>query len=192
MKSILFIFFLFAYNNIFSQIDDKIIEIGKNTSELLIQRKSIENSKYALKLEKLYPEQDFAKFKDSPAEFILGMLRGAELQLPITWNEIKSQAENLKMGKNATYQTAYFNKGGVDNYVVTCIIKSESSYFIFSFNLLKWNQEIYISRFYKEIRKYNTIEEVESNLFSIVNDENNKDLQELEEQLKDDEIVIDP
>lgn len=189
MKSILLIIFLFSYNILFSQIDDKIIEIGKNASELLIQRKSIENSKYALKIKKLFPKEDFEKFKDSPAEFILASLHDAELELPITWNELKFQAEKLKMGENAEYQTTYFRKMSVDNYTIACIIKSQSNYFIFNFNVLEWEKDIYISRFYKEIRKYNTLQEAESNLSSIIENEINKEIKDMEDYSEEGELV---
>jgi len=51
----------------------KIDSIGKNVSELLIQRGIIEDSKYAIKIKNLFPDEDFSKFEDSPAELLLNI-----------------------------------------------------------------------------------------------------------------------
>ena len=83
MKRIYFIFLLLIISqNVFSQTDNKILNIGKLTSELLINKQSIDTFKYAIKIKSLYPDEDFSKFDDSPAEVILEMLHYAELELP--------------------------------------------------------------------------------------------------------------
>ena len=72
---------LFIGNGVlFAQKNEKnsIEKIGKHLSELLINRGDIAESPFALKIECLYPDKEFAKFEDSPAEFILAMLYSSQ------------------------------------------------------------------------------------------------------------------
>ena len=62
--------------------------IGKHLSELLINRGNISESQYAIDIERLFPDEDFSKYEDSPAEFIVAMLYGSQLLLPETWAEL--------------------------------------------------------------------------------------------------------
>lgn len=181
MKSIFLSFLFFFPSLLFSQTDSRFESIGKNTSELLIKREKIDQSKFALQLKKLYPGEDFSNFKDSPAEFILGMLHHSELELPVTWNELITQINDFGIDPNSKFYKTYFHKTGVDTYIVTSVIKSKSTYIIFSYNLLEWEKDLYISRFYKELKKFDTIEETEANLFTIVKEEMEKELKNLEE-----------
>lgn len=182
MKLILVIISLFTHNILLSQVNTKVEDIGKKTTEFLIQRGNIEDFKYALKVKSLFPKEDFSSFKDSPAEFIVEMLQGSELELPVAWNELKVKANKLNIDANSSYHETYFDKKGSDNYVVTCVIKSASDYFTFSFNLLQWEKDIYISRFYKDVRRYKSIKEVKTNLYSIVDDEIEQEIQEMEKE----------
>lgn len=176
MKSIFLILLLLFNSILFSQADSRVESIGKNTSELLIQRGKIDQSKNALSLQNLYPNEDLSKFKDSPAEIILGILHHQELQLPIIWNDLIKQFDDLGIDKNSIYHNTYFYKTGVDTYIVTSVIKSESTYIIFSYNLLEWKKDLYISRFYKELRKFDNIDDTEANLFIIIKEEIEKEL----------------
>lgn len=178
MKKIYIIFLLIIAQTLFSQKDNRIENISKATSLLLIKGDNIDNFKYAIKIKSLYPNDDFSKFKDSPAEVILNMLHGAELELPKAWNELIKESNKYKIDKTAEYVLTYNHKMGVDNYIVTSVIKSNSKYYAFSYNLLEWGKDIYVSRFYKKVLEYKTIEELDSNPFIIIQEEMQKELDE--------------
>ena len=180
---LIFLFLLIA-QTLFSQTDNRIENIGKQTSELLIEGKNIDNFKYAIRIKSLYPNEDFSKFEDSPAALMLGMLYGNELELPIIWTELLKIAHQYKIDKNSNYINTYYYKMGVDNHIVSSVIKSQSKYYVFSYNLLEWEKDIYISRFYKEIKEFESIEDIESNPFIIIDNEIQKELNEI------DDIVI--
>ena len=147
MKKIYFIFLLFIFSqNLFSQNDNRIENIGKLTSELLINKNSIENFKYAIKLKSLYPDEDFSKFEDSPAEVILAMLYGAELELPNTWNNILQESNQFKIDNKSVYINTYYYKMSNDSYIVSSVIKSQDKFYLFSYNLLEWDKDIFSSR----------------------------------------------
>lgn len=184
MKRIYFIFLLLIISqNVFSQTDNKIKSVGKLTSELLINKQSIDTFKYAIKIKSLYPDEDFSEFEDSPAEVILEMLHYAELELPETWNNLIKVANRLKINENSEYISSYNQKISKDSYIVSSVIKSQSKYFVFSYNLMEWDKEIYIFRFYKEIKEFQNIEEIELNPFIIIDNELEKEINELEETI---------
>lgn len=185
MKKIYFIFLLLLFSqNLFSQTDSRIENIGKLTSELLINKKSIDNFKYAIKIKSLYPDEDFSKFEDSPAEVILGMLYGAELELPKTWNNLLKETNQLKIDENSVYIRTYSYKMNNDSHIVSSVIKSNSKFYLFSFNLLEWDKDIYISRLYKEIKEFKNIEDIELNPFIIIDNEIQKEIIELGELIE--------
>ena len=191
MKRIYFIFLLLIFSqNVFSQTDSKIKSVGKLTSELLINKQSIDTFKYALKIKSLYPDEDFSKFEDSPAEVMLEMLHYAELELPETWNNLIKVANRLKIDENSEYISSYNQKISQDSYIVSSVIKSQSKYFVFSYNLMEWDKEIYIFRFYKEIKEFQNIEEIELNPFIIIDNELEKEINELEETVKDGKLAF--
>lgn len=175
MKKMYFIFLLFIFSqNLFSQNDNRIENIGKLTSELLINKNSIENFKYAIKLKSLYPDEDFSKFEDSPAEVILGMLYAAELELPNTWNNILQESSQFKIDNKSVYLNTYYYKMRNDIYIVSSVIKSHDKFYLFSYNLLEWDKGIFISRFYKELKEFQNIEDIELNPFIIIDNELNE------------------
>lgn len=109
MKNIYLIFLLLFFSkNLFSQDDERIENIGKLTSELLINKNNIDNFKYAIKLKNFYPDEDFSSFEDSPAEVILGMLYGAELELPKTWDNLLKKSFQFKIDENSVYVNTYY------------------------------------------------------------------------------------
>ena len=181
MKKIFLIFLLITTQTLFSQSNDKTESISKSISELLIKKESIDDYQYAINLKSLYPNDDFSKFKDSPAEIVLEMLHEAELNLPKTWNELVKESINYKFDKNTKYFTTFSHKMGVDNYIATSVIKTDSKYYAFSYNLLEWEKNIYISRFYKELREFDVIEELEANPFVIVQTQMQKELSEIDD-----------
>ncbi len=191
MKRIFLIFLLIITQKLFSQSNEKIENISRNTSELLLKKENIDNYKYAIKIKSLYPNEDFSKFKDSPAEAVLGMLHQSELELPKIWNELVKKIIEYKTDKTAKYFTTYYHKMGVDNYIVTSVIKTDSKYFAFSYNLLEWGKDIYISRFYKEIKEFENIEEIEANPFTIIQEEMQNELNENNNN-DSEEIIINP
>lgn len=183
MKRIYFIFLLLIISqNVFSQADNKILNIGKLTSELLINKQSVDTFKYAIKIKSLYPDEDFSKFEDSPAEGMLEMLHYAELLLPETWNNLIKVANRLKIDENSEYISSYNQKISQDSYIVSSVIKSQSKYFVFSYNLMEWDKEIYIFRFYNEIMEFQNIEEIELNPFIIIENELEKEITNLRKQ----------
>lgn len=189
MKKIYLIFLLIIAQTLFSQKDDRIENIGKATSQLLIKGGNTDNFKYAIKIKSMYPDDDFSKFKDSPAEVILNMLHKSELDLPKVWNELIKESAKYKIDKTAKYLLTYNHKMGVDNYIATSVIESESKYYAFSYNLLVWGKDIYISRFYKKVMEFETIEQIDSNPFVIIQEEMQSELNETDEN-DFEEIII--
>ena len=163
---------LFAQKNKTNSIE----EIGKHLSELLINRGDINESPFALKIERLFPDEDFAKFEDSPAEFILAMLYGSQLILPETWAGLLLQADSLGVNKKAKYLKTYYDQRGVDDFVLTCVLKQSSKYYAFNSVILSWEDEKYVMRIYKKMKVYNNKKELEKNLFSIVIEEELKEM----------------
>lgn len=145
--------------------------IGKHLSELLINRGNISESQYAIDIERLSPDEDFSKYEDSPAEFIVAMLYGSQLLLPETWAELLLQADSLNVSRKAKYLKTYYKEGGKDSFTLTCVLKQSSKYYAFSAVVLGWEEEKYVMRIYKKMKKYNKIEELENNLFNIAIEE---------------------
>lgn len=145
--------------------------IGKHLSELLINRGNISESQYAIDIERLFPDEDFSKYEDSPAEFIVAMLFGSQLLLPETWAELLLQADSLNVSRKAKYLKTYYKEGGKDSFTLTCVLKQSSKYYAFSAVVLGWEEEKYVMRIYKKMKKYNKIEELENNLFNIAIEE---------------------
>lgn len=145
--------------------------IGKHLSELLINRGNISESQYAIDIERLFPDEDFSKYEDSPAEFIVAMLYGSQLLLPETWAELLLQADSLNISRKAKYLKTYYKEGGKDSFTLTCVLKQSSKYYAFSAVVLGWEEEKYVMRIYKKMKKYNKIEELENNLFNIAIEE---------------------
>jgi|SRR5690554_354463 len=190
MKKIYLIFLLLVFSqNLFSQKDDRIESIGKLTSELLINKKSIDNFKYAIKIKSLYPDEDFSKFEDSPAEVILAMLYGAELELPKIWNNLLKESNEFKIDENSVYINTYYYRMRKDSHIVSSVVKSDSKFYLFSYNLLEWDKDIYISRFYKELKEFQNVEDIESNPFIIIDNELEKEMNEFDEILTPGELI---
>ena len=176
---------LFAQKNKTNSIE----EIGKHLSELLINRGDISESPFALKIERLFPDEDFAKFEDSPAKFILAMLYGSQLILPETWAGLLLQTDSLGVNKKAKYLKTYYDQRRVDNFVLTCVLKQSSKYYVFSSIILSREDDKYVMRIYKKMRVYNNKKELEENLFSIVVEEELEDLEELKKMDMENGII---
>ena len=159
---------------------NSIEEIGKHLSELLINRGDINESPFALKIDRLYPDEDFAKFEDSPAEFILAMLYGSQLILPETWAVLLLQADSLDVNKNAKYFKTYYDQKNKDNFVLTCVLKQSSKYYAFSSVVLGWGDDKYVMRIFKKMKVYNNKKDLENNLLSIVIEEELEELKKME------------
>jgi hypothetical protein len=159
-------------------------EIGKHLSEMLISRGDIKESPFAINVECLFPNEDFSKFEDSPAEFILAMLYGSQLLLPDTWAELLLQADSLNINKNAQYLRTYHIQRAKDSFVLTCILKQSYKYYAFSSVVLGWKDDKYVMRIYKKIKEFNNKKELKKNLFCIA-------MEEEMEELKEDSIKLD-
>ncbi len=168
---------LFAQKNKTNTIE----EIGKYLSELLISRGDISESPLAINIERLFPDEDFSKFKDSPAEFILATLYGAQLLLPQTWAELLLHADSLGVNKNAKHLKTYYNQRNKDNFILACVLKQSSKYYVFNSVVLGWGGDKYVMRIYKKMKVYNNKKELEENLFSIAAEEHLEELKEMEE-----------
>ena len=193
MKKVFLTFLLLLiYQTLFSQKDDRIEDISKQLSELLMERKKIEDFKYVIKIKSLYPDEGLSNVKDSPAELILGMLYRAELELPKTWNKILKVSSQFKINKNSNYINTYSHKMGVDNYIVSTVIKAQSKYYVFSYNLLEWGNDIYISRFYKELKEFESLEKIDLNPFIIIDDEVQSEFNEMDDLIAPGEMLINP
>lgn len=156
--------------------------IGKHLSELLINRGNINESPFAINIERLFPGKDFSEFEDSPAEFILSMLYGAQLVLPQTWAELLLQADSLGVNKNAKYLKTYYEQRNKDNFVLTCILKQSSKYYTFSSVVLGWEDDKYVMRIYKKMKVYSSKKELKENIFSIIIEANMDELKEIEDE----------
>ena len=155
-------------------------KIGKHLSELLISRGDIEKSPFAINIERLFPDENFSEFEDSPAGLIVAMLYGAQLTLPETWAELLLQADSLGVNKNAKYLKTYYEQRNKDNFVLTCVLKQSSKYYAFSSVVLGWEDDKYVMRLYKKMKEYNNKKELEENLFSIVIEEHLEELKQME------------
>lgn len=160
-------------------------EIGKHLSELLINRGDISESPFAIDIERLFPEKDFTDYEDSPAQFILASLYGAQLILPETWSALLSQADSLNVNKDATYLKTYYDQRTNDCFILTCVLKQSSDYYTFSCVVLGWEDDRYIMRIYKKMKKFNNKKELKKNIFSIVMEERMEELKEIKENFKD-------
>ena len=190
MIKVLVFFLIIGNGTLFAQKSktDSIEEIGKHLSELLIDRGDINESPLALKIERLFSDEDFAKFEDSPAEFIVAMLYGSQLILPETWAELLLQADSFGVNKKAKYLKTYYDQRRTDNFVLTCVLKQSSKYYVFSFVVLGWKDDKYVMRIYKKMREYNNKRELKENLFSIVTEEELEDLKEMEDDIENPDI----
>jgi len=155
-------------------------EIGKHLSELLINRMDINKSPLAINIDKLFPNEDFSEYKDSPAMFIVSMLYGSQQLLPQTWKELLLQADSLNVNKNAKYLKTYYIQKGTDNFTLTCVLKQSSKYYAFSSIVLGWENDKYVMRIFKKMKVYKNKKELKKNLFSIVIEENLEELKEME------------
>lgn len=179
---ILFIALLVGNGTLLAQKKTKNLdEIGKHLTGLLINRGNINESMYAINIERLFPNEDLSEFEDSPAEFIVSMLYGSQMELPVIWNELLSQADSLNISKKAEYFNTYYFQNGKDNFVLTCVLKQSSKYYAFSSIILEWENDKYVMRLYRKIKEYNDQEEVEKNLYSIIEDENIQELKEMDD-----------
>lgn len=190
MKAIRILFLLITLlisrETLFAQENSNAIEeIGKHLSELLINRGDITESEYAIKIDRLYPNEDFSEFEDSPAEFILSMLYGAELILPEIWTGLLLQADSLGINESTEYFDTYYSENGEDNFTLTCVLKQSSKYYAFSSIIMGWEKDKYVMRVYKKIGEYNNKKELEENIFSIVRDEHLEELKEIESLIED-------
>lgn len=193
MKKVFLTFLLLLiHQTVFSQKDDRIEDISKQLSELLMERKKIDDFKYVIRIKSLYPDEGLSNVEDSPAELILGMLYGAELELPKTWNELLKVSNQFKINQNSHYINTYSYKMGVDNYIVSTVIKAQSKYYVFSYNLLEWGNDIYISRFYKELKEFESIEKIELNPFIIIDDKVQSELNEMDDLIVPGEMLLNP
>jgi hypothetical protein len=178
-----FLIALFVSNGIlFAQKDETnaIEEIGKHLSELLISRGDIEKSPFAINIERLFPDEDFSEFEDSPAKFILAMLYGAQLTLPETWAGLLLQADSLGVNKNAKYLKTYFEQKRSDNFLLICVLEQSSKYYAFSSTVLGWEDDKYVMRLFKKMKEFNDKQELEENIFSIAIEEHLEELKEME------------
>ena len=169
---------LFAQENETNAIE----EIGKHLSELLISRGDIEKSPFAIKIERLFPDEDFSKFEDSPAELILAMLYGAQLILPETWTGLLLQADSLGVNKNAKYLKTYYDQKRSDNFLLTCVLEQSSKYYAFSAIVLGWENDKYVMRLFKKMKEYSNKKELKKNIFSIAIEEHLEELKEMEKE----------
>lgn len=178
---------VFLTADLFAQENTNTIEeIGKHLSELLISRGNIDESQYAIKIERLFPDkEDFSEFEDSPAEFILSMLYGAEQILPEIWSELLLQADSLNITENAKYFETYYSQTSTDTFVLTCVLIQSSKYYAFSSVVLEWEKDKYVMRIYKKMKEYSNKEELEENIFSIVREEYLEELKEMESLIED-------
>lgn len=145
--------------NTFAQDTAKITTpeyLGNHLFEILINRGDIAQSPFAVDIDKLFPEQDFDEFNDSPAELVLTLLTGLQLQLPDAWNKILHTADSIALNKNATYIKTYFIPSYHQQYKLFTIIQSHlgSNYALIA-DIMQWNDNnTYITRVY-ELLQYN-------------------------------------
>lgn len=180
-KKFLIALFILLSKFLLAQDEKRIEAIGSQFSELLIQQNNLDSFKYAIRIKNLFPDKDFSKFEDSPAEFIVAMLYGAEIELPRKWDSLLKLASENKIDNNAAYVVTYYYKIGVDNYIISSVIKSNYKYYVFSYNLLEWGNEIYISRIYKELKEFENLDEIKTNPFIIIDNEIQEELKELDD-----------
>ena len=141
--------------------------IGKYLSKMLINRADIRKSPLAINISKLFPNEDFSKYKDSPANLILNMLYGQQILLPQVWDKLLHQADSLNIDKEAKYLKTYFNQTLKDQFLLAAVLTESSKYYIFTFNILEWKNDRYVTRVYENIKEYKNMKDLEENLFDI-------------------------
>jgi hypothetical protein len=141
--------------------------IGKCLSDLLVARGDIKESSLAINIHRLFPDEDFSQFEDSPAMFILTMLYGQQLLLPQAWDNLLFHADSLNIDKQAEYLKTYFVQIQKDQFLSTVVLMKFSKYYTFTFSILEWKNDRFVMRIYENFKEYNNMEELEENLFDI-------------------------
>ena len=119
--------------------------IGKYLYELLLNRNDIRETLIAIDVNRLFPNEDLSKFNDSPAELILSILRGYQLQLPKSWEELLYCADSLNIDENSILLKSYFYQTHQEKYRCAIILKTkEQYYYSLVFDVLEWKGENYI------------------------------------------------
>lgn len=139
--------------------------IGKHLSGLLINRGNIKNSPLAININRLSPDEDFSRFEDSPAKFILEMLYGYQILLPRSWYKLLLQADSLGIDCKTEYLKTCFIQTHQEQFSLTPVLTASSKYYAFTFNVLTWDGKYYILKVDNKLKEYAELEELEESLF---------------------------
>jgi hypothetical protein len=139
--------------------------IGQYLSALLINREDIKESPVAINVKQLLPDEDFSKYEDSPAEFILSLLIGQQLLLPKSWDELLFQADSLHLDENTSYLKTYFFQTNRDQFKATAILESLSKYYALTFTIIEWDGNRYVMNIENQLKEYSSIDELKEDCF---------------------------
>jgi hypothetical protein len=139
--------------------------IGLYLSTLLINREDIKESSITININRLLPNEDFSKYEDSPAEFILSLLLGHQLLLPQSWDELLFQADSLRLDKNTSYLKTYFFQTRRDQFRATAVLENLSKYYALTFNIIEWNGNRFVMRIDNQLNEYSSIDDLKEDCF---------------------------
>ncbi len=153
----------FAYGEVNVKVDSTIIVtpegIGQYLSALLINRGDIKESKAAININKLFPNEDFSKFEDSPANFILSILKGYEILLPQSWDRLLKNTDNLNLDNNTNYVKTFFSK--TDKYKCVAVLKNSTKFYTLTFEVLTWKKDSnYVLHVSDKLSEFNSIDKL--------------------------------
>lgn len=131
---------------------------GEYLSYLLINRADIRESPKAIDIKKLFSDEDFSKFEDSPALFIVSVLYGQQLMLPIMWDKLLLQADSLDINQNTKYIKTTFIQTHRDQFEAVAILQSSNKYYTLSFQTIDWGGEWYIMQTSDRIKVYDSLD----------------------------------
>jgi len=156
--------YTFAYGEVNVKVDSTIVVtpegIGQHLSVLLINRGDIKESQAAININKLFPNEDFSKFEDSPANFILSIFKGYEALLPQSWNRLLKSADNLNLENNANYVKTFFSKVSQDKYKCVAVLKNSNKFYGLTFEVLTWEKDSYVLYVSDKLDEFNSIDKL--------------------------------
>lgn len=185
MKKIIFIFIVFTYSLAYGQEGQNTDTttlitpegVGQYLSELLIERGDINKSTFALNFNEMLPNKDLSKFEDSPANIILSMLKGCQITVNQSWNNLLFNIDSLYIDNDFKYITTYFIKTHKEKYSCVAVLKKSLKYYSLKFDILNWkSKSMYVVSISDTLIQFENMENLKNNFTTNVFELNKNDL----------------
>lgn len=151
--------------------------IGEYLSELLINRGDIDKSAFALNFNQMFPNEDFSKYEDSPANFILSILRGSQVMVSQNWNNLLFNMDSLYQNNDFKYAATYFINMHKEKYSCVAVLKKSMKYYSLQFELLNWKKaNMYVISISDTLAEFDSVENLKNNFTNNVFEVSEKDL----------------